>query len=123
MEMAQGAPRQGATPGRGSAAGPFAWSWDPPGSGLSTSLAHPLILWIGKNTALVAQNGIEMGHFETRPLKSPTREGWGEGAGRHSTDLPIALVRDPLDLDLFSPHLLRKSSPHPGRLWLRGGEK
>lgn len=29
------------------------------------SLAHPLILWTGKNTALVAQNGIEMGHFET----------------------------------------------------------
>lgn len=61
MEMAQGAPRQGATPGRGRLPGPGI-RLDPASA---PSLAHPLILWIGKNTALVAQSEIEMGHFET----------------------------------------------------------
>lgn len=64
MEMAQGAPRRGATPGRGAQRGRL----PAPGIRLdpasAPSLAHP-ILWIGKNTALVAQTGIEMGHFET----------------------------------------------------------
>lgn len=41
--------------------------------------------------------------------------GWAQTDTRQQkkgADLSIPLVRDPLDLDLFPPHLLRKSSPY-----------
>lgn len=62
--------------------GPSAWSWIHLDLASAPSLAHLLILWIGQNIPLVAQNGMEMGHFETRHLKFPLGgEGRGERTG------------------------------------------